>query len=207
MLVRDCMKSSLVTATPKMSLGEAFALLQEHSIRHLPVVKGGKLVGLLGDRNLRLAMLPGRGRSGHSYRFPKDATVDQVMVPDPITVTPFHPVEDAAILLHDYKLGCLPVVESDRLVGVITVVDILEIFINLLGLIQESSRVDVELGASQSLAQIIKDLRQFDVEVLSVSISKPEAGARVYHLRLGTSDARPMAAALQKRGYKVLGTY
>jgi acetoin utilization protein AcuB len=207
MLVRDCMKGDLITTTPKTSLMEAFGLLQKHSIRHLPVVENGKLVGLLGDRNLRLAMLPGRGRSGHSYRFPKNVTVGQVMVPDPITVTPFHPVEDAAILLHDYKLGCLPVVEGDRLVGVITVVDMLAIFIELLGLIQESSRVDVRLQPNQSLAQTIKDLRQRDVEVLSVSISKPEAGERVYHLRLKTVDARPVAAALTKRGYTVLGTF
>ncbi|HEX9639181.1 MAG TPA: CBS and ACT domain-containing protein [Acidobacteriota bacterium] len=207
MLVRDCMKSDLITTAAKSPLVDAFATLQKHSIRHLPVVEGDKLVGLLSDRNLRLAMLPGRGRSGHSYRFPKGATVAQVMIPDPITVTPYHPVEDAAILLHDYKLGCLPVVESDRLVGVITVVDILAIFIELLGLIQESSRIDIQLRAGQSLAQMLRDLRQHDVDILSISISKIEAGERVYHLRLQTEDAPGVTAELRKRGYQVLGTY
>jgi acetoin utilization protein AcuB len=207
MLVRDCMKTRLITVGPDTSLPEAFALLQLHSIRHLPVVEGDRLLGLVSDRNLRLKMVPSHGRGGHSYRFPRGGTVREVMVQDPLTVTPHHPVEDAAILLHDYKVGCLPVVEGDKLVGVITVVDILEIFVDLMGLIQQSTRIDLKLDGRQALSEVLKTVRACDAEVLSVSISQPESGERVYHLRLKTDEASDVAQALERRGYAVIGVY
>lgn len=119
MMVRDVMTRELVTITPESSCEEARRLMDAHRIRHLPVVKAGRLVGMVSDRDLRSAAAQAPG------------VVADLMTPDPVTVTPATRVEHAARLLLDARFGSLPVVDGDALAGIVTYTDLLHAFVRV----------------------------------------------------------------------------
>ncbi|GBD26457.1 Inosine-5'-monophosphate dehydrogenase [bacterium HR30] len=130
MQVRKWMTRSVVTIGPQDSLSRARHLLEEHRIDQLPVVVEGKLVGLLTLRDLQNAfesVCEVAGRSPGAGPFGQ-LTVDAVMTPHVLTVQPDDSILYAAHLLRRERIGCLPVVEGSRLVGIITRRDLLFAF-------------------------------------------------------------------------------
>ena len=131
--VSEWMVRDPVTIGPKATVAEAEALLDAHRIRHLPVMDGDRLVGLITDRDIRLASMP-RPRKEPYHR---DALlglvrVEQVMTPGPATASPHMPVVEAARLMLEHRYGGLPVVAEGRVVGIITQGDLLKALIGLL---------------------------------------------------------------------------
>ena len=128
MLVSDRMRRDLVTVTEQATLAQAAALLATRGIRHLPVVAAdGRLVGIVTDRDLRSAApstLAGLSDEAIA-RLMRETTVGAVMVREVVTVPPAVPLEEAARLLTTRRIGSLPVVEGDHLIGIITETDIL----------------------------------------------------------------------------------
>lgn len=135
LLVRDHMVRSVASLPQTDSLLEAALLLRRTGFRHLPIVDGERLVGIITDRDVsRLApSMLGKVTAKEYNAIFENTPLEKVMTRDPITVTPETRVLDAVALLHNKKLGCLPVVEDDRLVGIITVTDMLGLLLNLLG--------------------------------------------------------------------------
>ena len=115
MLVRDIMTSPVISIAPDISLQDAYRTMQERGIRHLPVVADARLVGVITDRDLRLAT-----SALAPSPFPPGGKVSAVMCKTPLTADPFDPVEDAARIMREQKIGCLPVTDDDQLVGIIT---------------------------------------------------------------------------------------
>jgi acetoin utilization protein AcuB len=125
------MSPAPITVTSNQSLGEALDLLSAHNIRELPVVERGNLVGIVTDRDLR--------EVSPSYPFFRDEEeirhyktnmkVASAMTPDPVVVSPETPLVEAAKLLQTYRVTSLPVVKDGRLVGIISVTDILGLFV------------------------------------------------------------------------------
>jgi acetoin utilization protein AcuB len=137
MLVGDIMTKEVVTITPTSSIGAAIELMRQHGFRRLPVVDEGKLVGIVTDRDLRQATnSPLVLRERWYSEFLLEAIkVRSCMTADPITVEPSTPVVDAARRLRQHKIGGLPVVAADddnRVVGMVTVTDMLDCLIHLL---------------------------------------------------------------------------
>jgi acetoin utilization protein AcuB len=120
MLVREVMTHGLVTIAPETSCAEARRLMDEHRIRHLPVVAGGRLVGMVSDRDVRSAS-----------RSPGTAA-GRIMTPDPVTVTPETRIEHAARLMLEARFGSLPVVDGGALTGIVTYTDLLRAFVQVI---------------------------------------------------------------------------
>ena len=128
--VEERMIRQVVTLTESASLREALALLQRHRIRHIPVVENGRLVGILTDRDVKRAtpsLLSGISQEDYD-RVLVQTHVSQVMTRNPFSVTPSTSLKDATKLLAERKYGALPVVEGDRLVGILTNTDLLRAF-------------------------------------------------------------------------------
>ncbi len=127
MKVADRMVRDVITLDADQTLREAIALFQKHHIRHVPVLKDGKLAGILTDRDVKRATpSPLAGDSIEEFNRVVDSSrVGQLMTRNPYCVTPATPLRDAVKILHDRKNGALPVVEGDRLVGLITTTDML----------------------------------------------------------------------------------
>lgn len=131
--VKDWMVSDPITVAPQATVAEAKALLEAYRIRHLPVVDCGRLVGMITDRDIRLASMPrARMERAHPDALLQLIRVGQVMTPGPTTASPDMPIAEAARIMLERRYGGLPVVTDGRLVGIITQADLLKALIALL---------------------------------------------------------------------------
>jgi acetoin utilization protein AcuB len=134
MRVKDRMRETLLTVEPDAGLAEAADLIAKHEIRHLPVVKSGRLVGILTDRDIREAW-PSQATSLaiREIRYKLDKVpVSEVMSAPVVTVAPRTPLSEAARLMHERKIGALPVVEGETLVGILTESDLIDTLVDVL---------------------------------------------------------------------------
>src|SRR5574342_241608 len=158
MLVRDVMQSNVVTVEPRTTLPMALRLVQQRGIRHLPVVDGGKLVGIVSDRDLKRAMASSASTlERHELTYLLDRlTLEEIMTRAVITTAPMFPVEEAARVMVKERISALPVTEGGRLVGIVTETDVLDLFVRAMGAGEPSSRLDVVLGdRRQALPEIV----------------------------------------------------
>jgi acetoin utilization protein AcuB len=136
MRIAQWMKPAPHSVKPGDTVRHARALLEEHRINQLPVVVAGKLVGIVTDRDLRDAfpsVLDHRHhRSAQSNPSPDDITVETVMTRKILTVGPEDSVAEAARLMRRGRVGAVPVVEGEKLVGLLTRSDLLDALVALL---------------------------------------------------------------------------
>jgi acetoin utilization protein AcuB len=136
MFVQERMTKQPVTASPEMPVADALALMRDRKIRRLLVVdQSGKLVGIVSDRDL-LQASPSPATSLSVWEITyllSKITLKSVMTTKVITVSPDEPLENAARIMADNKIGGLPVVENGAIVGIITETDLFKVFLELLG--------------------------------------------------------------------------
>lgn len=130
MLVADVMHSDVVTVTPETTMPEAVRMMRERRIRHLPVVDDGRLVGIVSDRDLKLASpSPATSLESHELLYLVDRLlVREVMRSVVIAVPPNATVTEAARIMAEEKIGAVAVTEAGRLVGILTETDVLRLF-------------------------------------------------------------------------------
>jgi len=132
--VRDFMTSPATILSKDARLLGAAILLRSTGIRHLPVVDGERLVGIVTDRDIQRcapSLLVGTTQEEYNAVF-QHTPLSQVMMREPLFVSPETLLSQAAALLVEYKYGCLPVVEEGRVVGMLTVIDMLTVFRRIL---------------------------------------------------------------------------
>lgn len=205
LLVRDSMTREVVTVGPETTAAEALALCREKGIRHLPVLEGGWLVGMISDRDLRSAT-PALGDPDRAEALERIRVADE-MAKEVATVRPEDPIEEAAIEMYERKIGCLPVVDDGNLVGIVTSSDVMRAFVRLVGAHAPGSRVEVALsrrpGAFAGVAGILQSAGVNIVSVLASSKGEDEAGERVAVFRIDTIDPRRVVEDLEAAGYAV----
>ena len=130
MKIKEWMTSSVVTVNPETSVKQAFLLMKKHGYRHLPVVRGDKLVGFVADRDLRRPEISDVFREWNDlYRLSDDIHVEDVMRTNVMSVTPETDLVSGATILIDKKISALPVVEpgdSHKLGVIITILGFLK---------------------------------------------------------------------------------
>jgi CBS domain-containing membrane protein len=140
------MTTDLVTVSLSTSLAEARSLMQEHRIRHLPVVNdGGELVGLLTQSDV-LAATDSILRDDDNRIRAREILIQDVMVTKVATVDETASLRQAALFLEKHRIGCLPVVSEEKLVGIITDTDFVGVAINLLEQLEEIEPVTEEFA-------------------------------------------------------------
>lgn len=173
MFVRDRMSSEPVTITPDTPFQDALQLMREHRFRRLPVVdKQGKLVGIVSERDLLYASpSPATSLSVWELNYLlSKLQVREIMTRAVITTTPDAPIEDAARLIADNKVGGLPVVdEKNHVVGVITETDIFKTFVEMLGGGQSGLRLTLQVPEQKGvLAELARAIFELNGNVVSV---------------------------------------
>lgn len=199
MLVTKIMSKDVITVSESASLEDAAMLMKEHDIRHLPVVRKGRLVGLVTERDVRGALFPS---------LIEEITVKDLMTSKPVTVSPDTLIEDAARVIYQRKIGCLPVVDEDHeVVGIVTVADMLAALIELMGFLSSSSRLDVILTeAEDSLEKAVRIIQQEGGRVLGVSLTQLRKDKPVHLFRLQKTDLKDIISKLNKAGYEVISS-
>lgn len=159
MLVGVRMSKPVITISPDMPINEALNLMKRDRIRRTPVVHDGKLVGIVSDKDL-LNASPSPATSlsvwEMNYLLSK-ITVKDVMTRKVLTVNEDTPIEEAARIMADNKIGGMPVMRDSKVVGIITETDLFKIFIELMGARDKGVRATVTIHEQTGkLAEITK---------------------------------------------------
>ena len=186
-----------ITITEDASIQEAIETMKINSIRHLPVVSPDRsLVGFVTLADLKQGLIPS---------MLGDVTLADLMIRQPITVSPDDDIEIAAQFIYKHKIGGIPVVKDKRVVGIITETDILRTFIDMMGILTASSRIDVAVGESrrafQKALQIVND---HGGDIINVGMTAQQGRKRVYYFRLTPCDTAVIRKALEAENFEVL---
>lgn len=132
MKVRDFMTMDPVVIEQCKSVSEAKRLLDLHYFRHLPIVSDGKIVGILSDRDVHRSLAVAESvKTICGVDADGELQIAEIMTANPICLHPDDPLKHAAKIMVDRKIGCLPVCDEDRLLGIITETDILKVFVEM----------------------------------------------------------------------------
>jgi acetoin utilization protein AcuB len=197
MKIRDLMIPDPITIAANASIQDALGIMKANAIRHLPVVSPRKkLMGLVTLADLKQGLMPS---------MVADVSLSDLMVRETITVGPEDDIETAARLIYRHKIGGMPVVQQGIVVGIITETDILRAFIDMMGILTGSSRIDVamsdEPGAFRDASQIINDSGG---DIISVAMPQRRDHGRHYAFRLAACSTAAIRSALEDGGFEVL---
>ncbi|TQK62271.1 acetoin utilization protein AcuB [Brevibacillus sp. AG162] len=206
MRIEEIMRKKIVTIQPSTTIGEALLLLRANRIRHLPVIENDSLVGIVSDRDLRDA-LPSRLLTHDDDDTVLHKPVANIMNQQVITAHPLDFIEDAALQLYEHKIGSLPIVEGNRLVGLITESDLFSSLIELFGVNKPSSHIEVEVDDRVGmLAEVSQVFRDAQVNVTSVVVFPGKQPAKKNLVfRVQTIDPRIVTQLLLEKGFSVIG--
>ncbi|MGB5748560.1 MAG: CBS and ACT domain-containing protein [Desulfobacterales bacterium] len=187
MLVTNWMSKNIITVDENESMHDAMKLLKEHDIRMLPVLKKGKLVGIVTDRDLKRASASdATSLDIHELLYLLTRIkVKNIMTKEVITVPPDFTVEETAQVLQKNRISGAPVVDADgQIVGTITKTDLFRVLISLTGVgnkgIQFGLQVEDRPGSIKEVADIIRKFGGRMVSILSSYDQVPEGYRKVY---------------------------
>ena len=201
LIVRDLMTRDPITLGPEASVAEALQLCREREIRHIPIVDEGELVGIVSDRDLTEA-------SPASDDPNLEETVESIQVGDVmsrevVTAHPQDPTGYAAKEMYEKKLDALPVMDDQKLLGIVTSTDVMRALVMLTGVHESGSQVEVQTSdRAGALAEIVDCINDLDVDIVS-ALSEPEkrAGNRTMVFRLSAEDPSTVVQSLHMAGY------
>ena len=241
MLVEEIMTREVVAIGPEMPIGDVHILMERRNVRHFPVLEVApvrpptsytqasieqelaspnptgplddgetQLVGIVSDRDIRAVGSPlSNAKQGVTLQDP----VRRIMVSPVLSAHPLDPIEESASVLREHKIGAMPVMDGDTLVGIVTSTDFLESLIKMTGVRGAATRLEVEVeDQPNALARLVATVAEENVGILSVLTH--ERGTEVsraadeetlcFVLRVGTIDGRGLANSLRTKGFHVL---
>jgi acetoin utilization protein AcuB len=183
MYVSDWMTKKVFTVSADDYLSDVISLMKEKSIKHVPVVKGGMLKGIISDRDLK-EFSPSKASSLDIYELHyllANTRVKDVMKTKVITTAPDTPVEEAAMTMLDGNIGCLPVVARSALVGIISDRDIYRVLVDITGVRHDGHRIYVTIedrpGSIREVADVIRK-HSFHLQSILTSYEGVKKGFR-----------------------------
>ena len=211
MFVQYHMTASPITVTPEQTVAEAIDILQQYTIRHLPVVDSeGVLKGILSDRDLRSARPSTVARSkerGIIEEKVNNTPVSVLMSRDMLSLTPTATLDDALLLFQSRKIGALPVVnEDEKVVGVFTTADLMNAYRSLFGLGAKGSvLIAIEDNQDpQALSKLVRIMEEKQVQFTRlVRADATEKRKAMIYLRINTYNIRSVYKVLEAEGFTI----
>lgn len=209
MKVKYYMSSDVKKISLDASVIEAYGMMNKNNIRRLPVMEGDKMVGIvtLSDlENVRTTKPARLSFFGTSYLLEKTMLRDVLPLErEVITVEPEEYVEIAASLMRKHKIGALPVVEDGKVVGIITETDIFDALLQVMGVDNPGTRIDMKLvdrpGELAAIATIISDNGGNIANIVRIDIPGHEKAHLV--LRIGSINCDNIIAKLEENGFEI----
>lgn len=201
MFVSDWMTTKVFTLSPDSSLADAARLTADKRIKHVPVVKGKKIKGLLSDRDINEHVLSRASRDVYKlHTLMAETKVKSVMKTDIVTTPPDTPIEEAAAIMLDKNIGCLPVVDRNTLAGIISDRDLFRVLVDISGVRHAGHRIYLPLkdrpGAIKDISNIIRK-HDFSLQSILTSYEGIKKGYRKLVIRLkGRGNFRTLEAEL-----------
>lgn len=209
MFVSYWMTRKVFTIGPEDSVSDAVRIMKEKGIKHLPVVKDERLRGILSDRDIK-EFTPSRATSLDVYELHyllAKTKVREVMKTRVVTTTLETPIEEAAMVMFDRGIGCLPVIEQGRLAGIISDRDIFRVLVDITGVRHGGHRIFMTIedrpGSIREVADIIRK-HEFALQSILTSYEGVKEGYRDVVIRTrGNGDFKALKADLEASFSKV----
>ncbi len=207
MLVRDVMTVNVIAIGPEMPIRDVAALMEMRRVRHFPILEdddagAARLVGIVSDRDLRAVGSP------HPSARPDVQVADPVrsiMATPVATAHPDDAVEDVAAWLREHRVGALPVLDGDQLVGIVSPPDLLAALALPAAIREPSSVLEVEVGNRPGrLAALLEALAEHGLNVSQLTTTRAEPEIGCFIVRVDTINAPRVAANLAREGWTVL---
>lgn len=173
MYVQQFMTSQVITVSPNESILNAMNIMKTKSINRLPVMNSGKLVGLVTDGDLRAAS-PSPITSLSKFEMNEllsKISIKDVAVKKVVTCTPDTLIEDAALLMREKKIGALPVMAGDKMVGIITQNNVMDAFLDVMGARSPGKRIVIEVRDEMGIIfEVSSIIKHYGVDITSLAV-------------------------------------
>ena len=213
MYVGRIMHTNLITVSPKTTLVEAREQIDKWGIDHLLVVDAKeKLVGIISDRDLKLYWAsPANTLSSHELGYLLEKIlVEMIMIKTVKTISTETTIERAAFIMQVNNINALPVLENDKLVGIITSTDVMGVLLQAIGMSEDSVRIAVlvkdRIGAIADVSSVLRD-QAINIQSLITLPLREYPDINQLVLRLSGEDGPRAVALLNKNHFKVLTRY
>lgn len=208
MLVKDRMTTNPVTIAPDMPVAEALSFMRQNNVRRFPVVnKRNKLVGIVSEKDLLYAS-PSPATSLSVYEVGyllSKLKVEEIMSRDVTTVTPDAPLEEAARIMADNRIGALPVMDGNKLVGIITETDIFKTFLEMMGARHPGIRLTIHLHDEPGvLSRIGRSIAAVGGDIIALGTFYEKDNTRALMIKVHKAPQKALIKALEDIGAEVV---
>ena len=204
MFVSDWMTKKVFTVSPDDYLSNALSLMREKSVKHIPVAKQGKLKGIISDRDIK-EYSPSKATALDIYELHyllAKTRIREIMKAKVVSTTPDTPIEEAAMMMLDRGIGCLPVVEEGDLDGIISDKDIYRALVDITGVRHGGNRICVIIedrpGSIREVADVIRNSGYHLQGVLTSYEGMKEGHRKVVIRTSGKGDFPSLKAAVER---------
>ncbi|MFC2948672.1 acetoin utilization AcuB family protein [Virgibacillus sediminis] len=206
MLVEEIMKTEVISLPPTATIAEADRLLQQHKLRHLPIVnEQHAVIGIVSDRDVRDAT-PSIFQLD-TDRHELENEIQSIMSHPVVTVHPLDLVEDIARIFYDEEFAALPVVRNNKLVGIVTEKDMLYTLIQLTGTHVQSSHIELKVPHRPGILPEVTAIfgkRKTNIVSVLVYPFRDDPSYKILVFRIQTMNPAPVIQELRDEGYELL---
>jgi len=206
MIVEEIMKTKVIALAETDSIAEALKVMRENKIRHLPIIdEKHHLIGLVTDRDIRDAT-PSIFDT-EKFKEGLQNPLKMIMRTDVITGHPLDFVEEVSAILYEHRIGCLPILNDGKLVGIVTQTDLLHTLVELTGAHQPGSQIEIKVpnrtGMLHEISAVIKN-RKANIQSVLVYPDKSDENYKIIVLRVQTMNPLTLIEDIKKCGHVVL---
>lgn len=206
MIVEEIMNEEPYTLAPTNTVLEALKLMRDKKVRHLPVIDEERhVLGVITERDIKEVLPSSLQDEPNSPVF--QAKVEEIMVKDPLVGHPLDFVEEVALTFYESKVGCLPIVSGEKLVGIVTTTDLLYTYIELTGATEPGSKIEIRVADTPGvLFEITKIFHHHHANVQSVLVYPDSENTqnKILSVRVKTLNPLAIIKDLRKEGFDVL---
>ncbi len=206
MFVKDKMTVNPYTIKPDDSINDAFSAIKDNGFHQLPVVKNGKLVGMLTERELQ-NVSPSKATTLSIYELNYLLTkikVSEAMMTNPVTIQEDEFLEKAAVIMRQHDLRALPVMKGDKLAGIITQSDIFDAFIDMMGARNSGARLALRVPNKPGVAlDIVTVISRTGANILHMALNNgADFGELIFKFDRDNID--DIISELKAKGYEII---
>lgn len=207
MFVKNKMTANPFTISPDQTIPDAHEIMAQNGIRRLPVMKNGKLVGIVSKEDI-LRASPSKATTfsiGEITYLLAKTKIGQIMTKDPVAISSNALLEEAATLMRDNNVSFLPVVDENKLVGIITESDIFESFIELLGFREPGTRLTIEADdAPGIMSNLTSIIGKFGANITHVAVYRGANGKSAVVIGINSFNTVDIEKSIEDQGFKIL---
>ncbi len=207
MFVKNKMTANPFTISPDQTIPDAHEIMAQNGVKRLPVMKNGKLVGIVSKEDITQAS-PSKATTfsmGEITYLLAKTKISQIMTKDPISISSSALLEEAATLMRDNNVSFLPVVDDGKLVGIITESDIFDSFIELLGFREPGTRLTVEADdAPGIMSNLTSIIGRFGANITHVAVYRGANGKSAVVVGINSLNTAEVEKSIEEKGFKIL---